>query len=234
MCVLGIFNPLAFSLPILTPSLPINTESISMFYVYRTQLSCVHLSDFSLSIHLQRPQINPPTQDLCLYKTQHPLQSAEQIISQAQVRTQFARQHTRTIPHFRSPIHTALRVASTMAALLILITPCLALMPPLITPAISILVVLALAITLILIIALLFLQTWTTRHRMSSMFLWGYPSTTEPIGQRSRFGQLACSKFKKDVTVAHSLKLDRHDFRNLELASAASYGYTAWRSDLDT
>ncbi|CAF9921513.1 MAG: hypothetical protein ALECFALPRED_001815 [Alectoria fallacina] len=49
-----------------------------------------------------------------------------------------------------------------MATLLIFITPCLALMAPLISPAISIFAVLALTTTLILIMTFLFLQTWTT------------------------------------------------------------------------
>lgn len=63
-----------------------------------------------------------------------------------------------------APLSTLLRwhlnLASAMATLLILATPFIALMAPLIDPAISFVAVLALAVTLIIIITLLFRQTW--------------------------------------------------------------------------
>ena len=50
-----------------------------------------------------------------------------------------------------------------MPTLLILITPCIALMIPFMSPATSILAVLALSVTLGIVMALLFFQTWKMR-----------------------------------------------------------------------
>lgn len=65
-----------------------------------------------------------------------------------------------TVAPLSTLLHRHLNLASAMATLLILATPCIALMAPLIDPTISFVAVLAPPVTLIIIMTPLFRQTW--------------------------------------------------------------------------